>query len=881
VQLHQPVETLQSSDNQDFLGGSFGFGANQRIDAGMASPFEIFRKNQRLWMAAAVLVAITSFVIAPMLQYFMDGGTNGRSGPNPVVASWSGGAMRVSQIEQDQSDLQLVNRFLRELHSKVEEKGGAPKVPSFFPQQNMFGVTPYQSILDPEVIIQRRLLQTEAQRMGIQFDDDAVTQFLTRFVDGKLDGKTIQKLMLTSTERRLTMPMFQRVMKDELVYQEMMRLMRAGLNFEDVRNSQIVAMPALTTPSKNWREYLRLNRTAKIKAYPVYVKDFLAEVKTKPSDKELKDLYAAGSGMIRMSNTLESAPAFMTPAMADFEFLSIDTEKFVQEEMAKIPEATLRSEYERRVAEKQFRVPIEAPKNDASGLPNAADPAAPSGSTPNGDKPATPPSLPSPDGPVDPAKTEKPVEPSTVPATVPTVEPPKGTPSETPLVPAIDAPKLPATEPPKSSSLNRPEGQIRLVSYQEDKPAVQPPADSPAAPATPTTPAEATTPAAENPLREQKDAPASTTDSPQSTDATKPVDQPPASEKPEVPTLPSMTLGDSVQPSNPSDPIADVTPMRTQTFEEVKDRIARELATATATGIVDDKVREVYGMMNIYQSERYQYLRAVQEKIPDTVEPEKLDLKKLASEYGFDYGTTGMVDSETVMFHPIGQSAVSINPRAQPVPIGAFIQATQEKGAVWTPLISTSRMGQSAVQYLSWKTELKEPEVPSFDVCKDKVTEVWTAQQALKLAEAKAADLASRVGSGQIEEILLSEEDKKKVVEPAPFTAMNPMYPMFMRFNMQAQMDEVGSVAPLQPVDMSFMEAVFSKKPGEATIAPDRRKSVFYVIKVLEMGDTKDLLTKFQASPAEGVSALVSRDNERAIGPMMDGIRKRLGYRAY
>jgi hypothetical protein len=428
--------------------------------------------------------------------------------------------------------------------------------------------------------------------------------------------------------------------------------------------------------------------------------------------------------------------------------------------------------------------------------------------------------------------------------------------------------------------LNRPEGQIRLVSYQEDKPAVQPPTDSPAAPTTPTTPAVVATPAAENPLREQKDAPASSLDAVQSTEAAKSVDQPPIAEKPEVPTLPSMTLGDSVQPSNPSDPIADSTPMRTQTFEEVKDRIARELATATATGIVDDKVREVYGMMNIYQSERYQYLRAVQEKIPDTVEPEKLDLKKLASEYGFDYGTTGMVDSETVMFHPIGQSAVSINPRAQPVPIGAFIQATQEKGAVWTPLISTSRMGQSAVQYLSWKTELKEPEVPSFDVCKDKVTEVWNAQQALKLAEAKAADLASRVGSGQIE-ILLSEEDKKKVVEPAPFTAMNPMYPMFMRFNMQAQMDEVGSVAPLQPVDMNFMEAVFSKKPGEATIAPDRRKSVFYVIKVLEMGDTKDLLTKFQASPAEGVSALVSRDNERAIGPMMDGIRKRLGFRAY
>lgn len=846
----------------------------------MASPFEIFRKNQRLWMAAAVLVAIISFVIAPMLQYFMGGGTNGRSGPNPVVASWSGGAMRVDQVEQDQSDLGLVNRFLRELHAKVEEKSGIPKVPNFFPQQNMFGITPYQSVMDPEVIIQRRLLQTEAQRMGIQFDDDAVTQFLARFVDGKIDGKTIQKLMLTSTERRLTMPMFQRVMKDELVYQEMMRLMRSGLSFEDVRNSQIVAMPSLTTPSKNWREFLRLNRTAKIKAYPVYVKDFIPEVKTKPTDKELKDLYASGSSLIRMSNTLESAPAFMTPAMANFEFLSIDTEKFVQEEMAKIPESTLRSEYDRRVADKQFRVPIETPKSEPSGLPTPP-------TVPATDNPVTTPGTDAPpatDAPASkeaPVPTDKPAEATTVPKTEPASEPPKVILPETPAVPAVDTPKVPAAEPPKSSRLDSNKGKIKLVSYQEEKPTV--PADTPAPvkPSSPSVSAETATLPAENPLREQKDAPVATGESTQKTDASTSAEQPPMAEKPEVPTLPALTLGDSIQPANPSDPIADATPMRTQTFEEVKDRIARELATATATRIVEDKVREVYGMMNIYQSERYQYLRSVQEKVPDTVEPEKLDLKKIATDYGFDYGTTGMVDSETVMFHPIGQSSVSINPRSQPIPIGAFIQATQEKGAAWTPLISTSRMGQSNIQYLSWKTELKEPEVPSFDVCKDKVTEVWTAQQALKLAEAKAADLASRIGSGQIEEILSSEEDKKKVVEPAPFTAMNPMYPMFMRFNMQAQMDEVGSVAPLQPVDMNFMEAVFSKKPGEATIAPDRRKSVFYVVKVLEMGDTKDLLTKFQASPAEGVSALVSRDNERAIGPMMEGIRKRLGFRAY
>jgi hypothetical protein len=58
----------------------------------MASPFSIFRKNQRLWMAGAVLIAILAFVVAPMLESFSGYGRSSRPGANAVAASWSGGS---------------------------------------------------------------------------------------------------------------------------------------------------------------------------------------------------------------------------------------------------------------------------------------------------------------------------------------------------------------------------------------------------------------------------------------------------------------------------------------------------------------------------------------------------------------------------------------------------------------------------------------------------------------------------------------------------------------------------------------------------------------------------------------------------------------------
>ncbi|MCU0713406.1 MAG: hypothetical protein MUC43_15210 [Pirellula sp.] len=826
----------------------------------MASPFEIFRKNQRIFMAGAVLLAMFAFVIAPMFDGMRDSSGGGFLRSSPVIAAWKGGAISNDQAQMDEMDLQIANRFLSELARAVMQKGGMPQVPAFSPDLSMLGIS---GDLDTRTAAFRRMLITEAQNTGIRFDDDSVKVFLEKFVNGKLGGEAIVAILKQSTDRRMTMTYFNRVMRDELAYQHMLRLTNAGMIFEDLRDSRPVAAPILASPSKNWREFLRLNRKAKVQAYPVYVKDLLADVTTTPSDKELKDLYAKGKDIIRNANLLESEPAFMTPPKAEIEFLTIDTEALIVAEMAKIPEEELRKEYERRVANKQFQVPIEAPKSDATGLPlPESTPAAPS------ETPA--------------ATTEPPATTPPVAETPPTGEPPT---TEPPAVapPTSEPPtgEPPKTEPPaggdnganKQSLLKTKNESVRLVSYQE--PGSQPPATTDPVAATQTEP--------NNPLRN----PGTTTETTPPAEETKPAETKPAetATEPEAtatPVNPGLSIGDATTPGPESQATETTTvPMRTQTFDEVKDQIAREMATGTAISFAEERINQAISVMTIYSGELEGYKRAQEEKLKGFTLPERPNLKVIADELGLDYGTTGIVDADSIQLMPIGQSSVSQGQRAQPIPVTAYINVTQGPGGEFVPLASIGG-GASPSRFAFWKTKVETPVVPSFETVKEQIVDVWKLQQAIKLAESKAKELATQVGTGNLVDALTTDEQKKLVVEPAPFSAMNPMFPMFMQMNMQFQIDEVSRVDPLLPVDNQFMDGVFSTKVGEAVAAPDRRRSVYYVVKVLELSPSDDeLLKTFMQNPSQNVNSLGYRDIQQARSSLFDALEKRLDFRFY
>ncbi len=810
----------------------------------MSSPFAIFRKNQKLWMAGAVFIALVSFVIAPAIQsYSGSGSKSSRGGPNPIKASWTGGSVRLDEMELEWEQVLYANAFLRKLASDVIQKGGTPNVPEFAADLSLVGITSDRD--SQERIIERKFLISEAKRMGIHFDDQSVKIFLERFVDGKIDGNEIKKTLFAATNGKMNLFDFNRLMREELAKNEVLRLAGTGLLFEDRRDSRLLARPPLTTPSKNWQDFLKFNREAKIQAFPVFVNDFESQVKGKPSEKEVQEIYKEGKDITRSRRVIATQPAFMRPKTVNFEFLSIDAEKIIVEQMALVPEATLLAEYERRINEKQFRVPVE-PEAVGTPVPGAASPTAPTDGA--SDVPATPgtttpgattPGTTTPTSPESPAQTDP----------KPTLEP--ALPEVKPAVP-------PVLENPKdNASVTRRDSSIRLVSFQEDKPATTESVKTkPVVQVEPTVPAAKTEPTV-------KTEPVADSGNAQKTEPSSLLE---LSDKPisTAPGLPAFPLTGAPGEAG----VADSTPMRTKTFAEVRDQIAREQATAIANKIIEDRIGDIVGEMSIYQSEDRAYKDSVAQKSNGIVEPNPLDLAKVGQQYGFERGTTGPVDQESIQGTPIGSSFVFSGQRPF-----SFVALVEEPIPLYTPLVSRGFTGGDK-RYISWKTEETFPMTPAVDGVRSQIEEVWRKQQAFKLAETRAQEIAKKVGSSTLKDSLGTPEEKTLVLEPANFTWFNPM---FARMESRLQLS---NIELLQPVDDAFMETVFSSKLNEAVVASDSNKTICYVVQVVEQKpEINSLLERFAAAPLEGVSTVSRLESDRALPFWFQNLQKQLGFR--
>ena len=777
----------------------------------MASPFSIFRKNQRLWMAGAVLIAILSFVVAPMLQSFSGyGGSAGRNrDAKAIAASWAGGSITREQLDTELTQLAIANTFLRKLAVDVRDKGGFPQVPEVRPDFSVVGIS--QDTRDPSIIVQRKLLVAEANRLGIHFDDQSVKRFLQKFVDGKLSGDQIQKALREVSGGRMNLMDFNRLMREELTKNALLRVANVSERFEERVNSQGLPTTVLAPPSKNWQYFQRFNKTASIEAFPVFVKDFETQVTAKPSDRELRALFEKGKSLTRIDVPIQTEPAFMTPQMADFEFIACDVDKIINEEMLKIPEDVLRSEYERRVKENQYRVPDTTQPAETPAAPET------------------------------PATTDAPAENT---ESKPAAEPPAGLPPtlENPSeVPAASEAPADGVKP-QAFLPNNPNSSVKLVSYQDPAAEPQtPPATDPA----PATAATTTTTAADTPTLTIQDS--------------APQDSAPAD------------AGGALPPTTPA---TESMPMRTQTFEEVREAIARESAAGQAFKVLEQRISEIRDQMEIYSVNRRAYERAVAEKDNSVAEPEKPNLQEIADKYGFQFSRTGLVDIRTASTLPIGNSRVARGIRMQPF---QFIQLigvepdpydSENIGNLYVPLISSSML----TRFLFWKVDQKSASTPSYESAKEAVQTVWQTQRAAELAEAKAKELASRVGASSLSESLDSESDRALVVRPTPFTWLNAM---FANFDIQ-----LSNVDGLKPIGNDFMDKVFATAPGQTTIVADLAKEVYYVIKVNGFAPSEDdLLARFSTAPnTTGVQNAANLESARTLPAWFSNVQKQLGF---
>ena len=337
-------------------------------------------------------------------------------------------------------------------------------------------------------------------------------------------------------------------------------------------------------------------------------------------------------------------------------------------------------------------------------------------------------------------------------------------------------------------------------------------------------------------------------------------------------------MGDA--PATPSvsvqEPAVPQIPTRTQSFDEVKDALSRELAAGTAFRILEQRVNEIRDLMEIYAANRRAWDRAVAEKDTSMKKPEDLDLQQLADKYGFQFGRTGLMDVRTASTLPIGRSRVSRGPRMQPFEFPNLIRfapnpaETDSIGNLYVPLQSSGGL----TRFIFWKVEHQASSTPSYETAKEDVMTVWKTQRAAEKAESTAKAIAKKAESLSLAESLEKETDRAAVVRPTPFTSFNPL---MADFDIQ-----LSNVENLKPLDNEFMDKVFAAAPGTTLVAPDAAKEIYYVVKVLEFSPSdEDLMLSFSAAPnTRGVQNVSNLESSSLIRSWFSAVQKQLGFQS-
>jgi hypothetical protein len=732
-------------------------------------------------MAILVGVALLAFVIAPALQSVIDRSYQNMaagSGAKRTLVSWRGTSVNGEQAQRLLQKNYQCQSFLQRVASEVIKGGGSPKVPGFRSDGRSIdlGLTPNNQI----AVLRSQILAAKAKEMGIDFDDSAVDSYLRAFTDGRISTQRFAEMM--REQDKLSRFDLYQFLKTEFSANVIEKAAMAGLADG--------SMPVLT-PGKNWQMFLRFRQRARIEAFPVLVDDFLPQVTETPSDAELQTLFDAGKE--RPADRFRPEPGFLRRYAADLEFVSGSLEKFVSAEQAKLTEEQILKAYEERVKEGRFQVPVPATTEPPAAAPGATPPTQPEPATPEPAPANTPepnPPSPEPGTPADPANAPPAPSPSNDGA-----EPEKAPPAGD-RPPAVEAPGEPGGGEPAAGDQAQRTGrsEVRLVSFQE-QPATEGVAQDPTPPSD--------TPAIVAPDEGQPPAPAG---------ATAPV------------------AGSTGAPPA----------MRTQTLDEVRAQLTRDLAMNDARTKMTEALEKVQNQMLTYSEEMQIHLRSQEAGDTSVAKPAPIDLAKVADEAGLTYGRTGMVDADSVQSLPIGRSNVGQASFASQVLVPGL--------GTYQPFSSNAlELDAGFTTYLFWKTEERAAKVPTFSEAREEVVAAWKREKARKLAEKKAQDLVGLLDQ-QTESpwnAVLSETERPLVVQPSTFSWMQPPQ-SFLGAPFLSTVEGVESPGE------DFMRQVFSTPVGKSTVAANAPKSIYYVVRVAEViPQGKDLQELFARTPIQ------------------------------
>jgi len=265
----------------------------------MASPFSIFRKNQKMLLVAATLLAMFGFVFIPIIMDQM----GGRTIANPVAVETSEfGDLRDSNVEHLRKQRQKV---LSVLSTVMQMSGVHPVMVSQFLEAR-FGPATEESVVNSWLMAQH------AEQMGMVVSNKIINEFMGDLTQNRVKPNDF----ITAFKRSgITELQFFHAMREEMLALQLRNIFSISL--------------AATTPSQRWDYFNRVKQMATIEAVPVAVADYVDKI-AEPTDDELKAFFEENKRAY--SHPQSPKPGFHQPQKVALEYFMADAEKFASPE---------------------------------------------------------------------------------------------------------------------------------------------------------------------------------------------------------------------------------------------------------------------------------------------------------------------------------------------------------------------------------------------------------------------------------------------------------------------------------------------------------------------------------------------------------------------
>ncbi len=383
----------------------------------MASPFTIFRRNQKVMLAVVTVAAMFAFVfLDPLMRYV--GRNTGRA--DSVVVETRYGDLHESELSILRQTRKIVEEFVRRLVETavmglVEKKVVDPRQINMELEINqalLFSVRSKPGA--EEAAVETFVLARRAEQLGIVISDNTINEFLKRITFDSLTSNQIAQIIVQLKPQGMSMSqgrLFD-ALRTELLAAQYTQMFQVGL--------------AATPPAQRWDYFERVNRRATVELLAVPVANYLSAV-SDPKDAELRKFFDKYNDQLQQPGSPE--PGFKQPKKAAFQYFKADYDKFVERAENQVTDQQIQEYYEKN-KDTRFREAQLPPESDT---PESKDAPAP------GKENAAP------------GKSEAPSASPASPAAAPDTKPaaPSAPPSATP------APKVDAQQKPKSAAVPR------------------------------------------------------------------------------------------------------------------------------------------------------------------------------------------------------------------------------------------------------------------------------------------------------------------------------------------------------------------------------------------------------------------------------------------